>query len=175
MEQPSPNHTNPYAAPTADLSSVNRPASNDPLDNLASRGTRLGAALLDALIQGVIVLPIVYFAGFFEEMKTGQVSFSTTMILLLLGIAGYTLLNGYLLQKNGQTIGKKIVRIKIVNAQNEKPELLRILGLRFLPIQLLSQIPVVGSFLPLVDVLLIFREDCRCAHDLIAGTYVVNV
>jgi uncharacterized RDD family membrane protein YckC len=36
-------------------------------------------------------------------------------------------------------------------------------------------IPVIGGFLPLVDVLFIFRHDRRCIHDLLAGTNVVKV
>jgi uncharacterized RDD family membrane protein YckC len=36
-------------------------------------------------------------------------------------------------------------------------------------------LPFVGPLLSIVNVLLIFRDDRRCGHDLIAGTRVVKL
>ena len=36
-------------------------------------------------------------------------------------------------------------------------------------------IPVIGSFLGLLDVLFIFRQDRRCLHDMVAGTEVISL
>jgi hypothetical protein len=45
---------------------------------------------------------------------------------------------------------------------------------RYLPVQVVGSIPVLGMFASLVDVLFIFRDDRRCVHDLIAGTQVTK-
>ncbi len=47
------------------------------------------------------------------------------------------------------------------------------LGLRYLPTQVIVAIPVVGALYALVDALFIFGAEQRCLHDLIAGTKVV--
>ena len=93
----------------------------------------------------------------------------------LLGFLGFVLLHGYYLKIGGQTIGKKIVGIRIADLDNNIPTLAKILGLRYLPIQVVALIPIVGVLCTLADVLFIFRQDRRCIHDLIAGTRVVKV
>ena len=39
---------------------------------------------------------------------------------------------------------------------------------------LICMVPMVGGIYGIVDILLIFRADCRCIHDFIAGTRVVQ-
>ena len=46
--------------------------------------------------------------------------------------------------------------------------------MRYFPVQLVGNIPFIGPLLGIVNVLLIFRADRRCGHDLIAGTRVVR-
>jgi uncharacterized RDD family membrane protein YckC len=75
----------------------------------------------------------------------------------------------------GQTIGKKIVGIRIVDLDNNVPALAKILGLRYLPTRAAALIPIMGSIYSLVDALFIFFPNRRCLHDLIAGTKVVKV
>lgn len=53
------------------------------------------------------------------------------------------------------------------------PKLVTLLGLRYGVVGLVSLIPGVGGLFSIVDILLIFRADRRCAHDHIAGTKVV--
>ena len=40
--------------------------------------------------------------------------------------------------------------------------------------KLVGPIPYIGKFAGFVDILMIFRGDKRCAHDLAAGTQVVT-
>ena len=88
----------------------------------------------------------------------------------------FLLLNGYLLAKQGQTIGKKMVGTRIVsNADESLLSLGQVFGLRYLPMYLIALIPLVGNVVTLADCLFIFRKDKRCIHDIIAGTKVVNV
>jgi hypothetical protein len=42
-------------------------------------------------------------------------------------------------------------------------------------IQVLSLIPVAGNSIPMIDALMIFRENRHCLHDDFAGTKVIKV
>lgn len=89
----------------------------------------------------------------------------------------FLILHGYLLARNGQTIGKWVCGIRIVRADRSKASLWRILVLREMPFVLLAAIPVpyMFSVLAVVDALLIFRKSRQCLHDQIADTVVVYV
>lgn len=101
----------------------------------------------------------------------------TLVDIVLMAVAGwcaFLALNGYLLAKNGQTIGKLVTNTKIVDAgTGELVPFWRLLVLRYVLPGLAPLAPIVGPLLPLVDVAFIFRRDRRCIHDLIAGTRVV--
>lgn len=84
-------------------------------------------------------------------------------------------MNGYLLARRGQTIGKFTLGIRIVSHENNQLlALWKIFSLRYMPRSLLAVVPVVGQFLMIIDVLFIFRKDKRCVHDFIAGTKVIK-
>ncbi|NMU18787.1 RDD family protein, partial [Vibrio parahaemolyticus] len=96
-------------------------------------------------------------------------------LLMLYGWGVFLLCHGYLLYKNGQTFGKWVFDISIVKLDNSKIEFAPVLLKRYLPISLVTYLPVIGSFLPILDALFIFRKDRRCIHDFIAGTKVVQL
>ena len=164
---------NPYSPPEAQVSDV--PEVN--AGELASRWQRLGGSIVDGLIQSAFVLPVMYFAGTWGAALKGQkVTLTMTLVLAAYGVLVYLLVNGYFLKTRGQTVGKIAVGTRIVDVRSEQtPSLGKLLGLRFLPVALISQIPYVGSVLALVDSLFVFREDHRCLHDFLAGTKVVRV
>ena len=144
---------------------------------LASRWKRLGGALLDALITLAINFPVMFAAGIFAQivegktMTTGQIIF-----FFFFGLAVFLAVNGYLLARHGQTVGKRIVGTRIVDKDSGQIlPLGKVFALRYLPLSIVSQIPVLGGLLCSLDPLFIFREDKRCVHDLIAGTKVVDV
>lgn len=64
--------------------------------------------------------------------------------------------------------------IAIVDMQDKVPAFSRIIGIRYVPFQLAGSIPLI-TLIPLIDILLIFRTDRRCLHDMAAGTRVVDV
>ena len=77
-----------------------------------------------------------------------------------------------LLIKDGQTLGKKALRIRIVKMDTgENGGFVPNVLLRLIVNGLLGIIPLYG----LVDILFIFRGDRPCIHDMIAGTQVVEV
>lgn len=167
------NDNNPYAPPSAPVSD------SQVLDGgqeLAGRGTRLAAAIIDGIILALIVWPYAMSTDYWTRATQDQVGTSELLQLSLVSLIGFLVLHGYLLHKSGQTIGKRLLGIRIVSASDgQLVSLGKIFGLRYVPIQIAGVIPVVGQILPLLDVLFIFREDRRCLHDFIAGTKVVKV
>lgn len=143
---------------------------------LASHGKRLIGALLDSIIAMVITLPVMIFFGIFDQLSQGQqLTVSQHAFFFFFGLAVFLVVNGYLLAKHGQTVGKKLVGTRIIaNTDEGILSLGRVFGLRYLPLSLIAQVPFVGGLFCLVDVLFIFRKDRRCIHDLIAGSKVVN-
>ena len=97
------------------------------------------------------------------------------LISLILGQILYWIFNGKLFYKHGQSIGKKILDIKIVDLNNNLPKLSSSYGLRYIISGLFPFIPILGNFLGLIDILFIFRKDRRCIHDHIAGTKVIKI
>jgi uncharacterized RDD family membrane protein YckC len=85
----------------------------------------------------------------------------------------YPLVHGWLLKTRGQTVGKWLLGIRIVRTDSSPAGLARLLLLRWLPVCLAGLLPY-GAWVPLLDVLLIFRASRRCLHDQLAGTVVIR-
>lgn len=160
---------NPYQAPKSPVADKPEPGA------LAERGQRLGAAVIDGVIGLVFAIPIMWGLGIWEYAKEGSIPLSVTIMSIVLGLVMFLAAHGYFLRMNGQTIGKKLIGIRIADLDNRVPEFWRLIALRYLPIMVVSAVPILGNILIIVDVLFIFRSDRRCIHDLIAGTRVVRV
>ena len=157
---------NPYAAPSARIEQH-----NDATDGyvLASRGTRLGAYIVDAIVIGAWFIP-AYWAWLAPDADPPG---ALTWLLLLIGIAvfGYNLM---LLHQHGQSIAKRWMNIRIVRTDGSRAGLGRIFSLRMLVPGLIGMIPLIGSVFGLADALFIFGEERRTLHDRIADTIVVE-
>lgn len=167
------NNDNPFRAPSASVADI---PENGGLE-LAGRGHRFGAAMIDGLIAMLLGLPIAYAVGIigmanFMKGQSGH-SFMMSLEMGVLGFVIFILTQGYFLQKNGQTIGKKIVGIRIVDLDEKNPGIGTLLGRRYAPIFIAQIVPTIGPFLGMIDPMFIFRRDRRCIHDLIASTKVV--
>lgn len=162
---------NPYSPPSSQVSDAAEAAAGE----MASRKDRLLAAIVDAIILLVLVMPLTWMLGFWELAHSGGTpSFGMTLGSLALGFGAYVLVNGHLLARHGQTVGKRLLNIRIVSMQGETLPLGKLLLARQLPVQVVSVVPGIGGLLAIIDVLFIFRQDRRCIHDQIAGTKVVN-
>ena len=172
MSMPPPLPTvNPYAAPTARVL--------DPLQTgtqeLADRGTRLLAAIVDGLIYGVLVGAAAFSGALLAGGTSGrEVGGAVVVLTAGVGLIALIVINCVLLHRYGQTIAKRMFKIKIVRGDGSPCSLLRIIFARWLPVTLLGAIPLVGYIVSLLDPLLIFRDDYRCLHDQIADTVVVK-
>lgn len=159
---------NPYAPPDSDIG-VEAQA------GLASLGARLGGAIIDGLISGAVLFPILFLSGYWDIAMAGEEpGLAVNAGLAVLNFVLFLAVHGYLLANHGQTVGKRLAKTRIVSVDTD--EILpfgKVVGARYFPVMLVSQIPLVGQILSIIDVLFIFRSDRRCVHDMIAGTKVV--
>lgn len=158
-----------YAPPKADL------AIDTQNSYLASRWSRLFASLLDSLTIMAVTLPTMYFTGGFDQIVAGI----EPSILYNLSIAGlamfvFFIINANFLIKNGQTLGKKALGIKIVDLEGNLPTMKDHLLKRYATYFLPGQVPIAGQIFSFVNILFIFGKQKRCVHDLFAGTVVIN-
>ncbi|MCG7499648.1 RDD family protein [Vibrio sp. Of7-15] len=143
---------------------------------LASRWSRFWAGVIDFIVFITFIIPIFFYTDVGERMtSSGQVSPMETALFVVYSWLTYLLCNGYLLHKKGQTIGKNVFEIAIVDLDERLLGLPKLLVKRSLPMVILGYIPFIGSFMSLINILFIFRKDKRCLHDLIAGTKVIDV
>jgi uncharacterized RDD family membrane protein YckC len=169
---------NPFAPPeTADFVDENREGGPP----LAGLGARLGGAILDGLLLAPVTFGLMFaylsgqggFAALDQMSAVEQVKLN--LIVGVAGVAWYLVLNGYLLANKGQTVGKLVCRTRIVDAQTgQRVSFWRIILRRWLLIQLIVFIPIIGPLTNLVGILMIFRENRRCLHDVLADTKVVE-
>jgi uncharacterized RDD family membrane protein YckC len=135
---------------------------------LAGRGSRLMAALLDALFLGLSIVPGVLILS---TMGGSDGMNAIGLLGFIIGPAIFLVYTIRILVRDGQTLGKKVMKIRIVNYDDGgNPGFGRVIVMRGFVNGLLSNIP----FYALVDVLFIFGSEQRCLHDLIAKTKVVQ-
>ena len=177
---------NSYAPPKSDVADV---ATTDADSQKATRGSRFGASFIDGLILTIPFIPS-YFIAITSVMSHARMAGAGKMNPIALWAALFAaggwfyvgllatictaIITTVLVQRNGQTIGKKWVGIKVVRTDGSRATLGRIFGLRYLANTVLAMIPFFGSLYILVDSLFIFGEAKRCCHDYIADTIVVR-
>jgi uncharacterized RDD family membrane protein YckC len=135
---------------------------------LASRGSRLSAQFVDGLLFLLIYIPLVAAAATGAESEAAAAGSSMLMLLLFFGLGVVQI---FYLTRDGQTIGKKAVKIRIVRYDDGgNPGFVKAVLLRGIVNGFLGIIPLYAF----VDILFIFGAEQRCIHDLLAGTKVVN-
>jgi uncharacterized RDD family membrane protein YckC len=161
---------NPYRTPEAPHGF---PA--PPVLELAGCGERLAAAIFDSILGVLAALPGIVLIIAALNTSRREEDVIPGIIVLALGILGITAYQWYLLAVAGQTIGKRILRIRVArHPDGANPGFGRAVGLRIIVSGLPAAIPIIGSLYGLADVLLIFGEPRRCIHDYIASTVVVK-
>ena len=141
----------------------------------ADRSTRLAAVILDAVIAGCLVyLPLLLVIAA-EEAATAGSAAATAMMALggflsLGGLVTWIVLTIRYVSRNGQTIAKKMLGIKVVRTDGSPASLGRIFWLRNALNTLISVVPLYG----IVDIFFIFGDARQCLHDKLADTAVVK-
>ena len=157
---------------------------------LAERSQRFYAFVIDSLFSFSIsfLIPVIF----------SILSFDSNFLLALFSFFIVVSIQGYLLINTGQSIGKRLMKIRIVDAVTLGiPSIRKVFLIRYI---LVWQIPNLLSlfliqeedlilnsssdfsspenlislvaFIVLAQTLLIFKTDRRCGHDLISGTIV---
>lgn len=142
---------------------------------LASRSSRLGAAIIDAIVVMALMWlvsmttpwnPWAHSEGdFWWSFQTGDA---------LGGFVALIFAQGYLLATRAQTVGKLALGLRIVRADGSPASFGRLLGLRDGFGSLVNIVPALGLIYYFVDVLMIFHSSRRCLHDRIADTIVIK-
>ncbi|MBU2714117.1 RDD family protein [Zooshikella harenae] len=155
-----------YQAPGAELRENTLEASK-----LASISKRFWAMVIDKVILvGLIVLGVWLvdsYEYYWNDPDTVFLYYMCIVGSLLLGI------NTYLLSMRGQTIGKRILKISIVNYEDGGR--VNFLSLIFFRYILFWFGNAILGVLWLIDASFIFGHERRCLHDLAANTKVIDL
>ncbi|MSU50345.1 MAG: RDD family protein [Opitutus sp.] len=186
-----PGSVPPSLPPQAD-DDVSRPFEL-PEPELAHRGVRTVAALLNAFVYLVCTIPgsIAMSRKLIEQnpdLAKGIIPRIEDLDLTALaegvmwvwaGLLGAMFVQAILIALRGQNLGKLVFGGRVVSAADGEPVgfgrgvLLRF----FLPVAIVVMLNIafpLGCVFLLIDYCFMFREDQRCLHDLIAGTKVVR-
>ena len=159
------------AAPTQTMPDMRPPQHSAHQSELADRSTRLGACVLDFLIFLACLIPGLLVMS--ASDSDGGKGFGGA--LLAVGWLGLLVLQTVYLLKYGQSLGKRVLKIRIVRVSDERlPGFLKVVLLRLWVPSLVCGIPYAGAVFWLIDGLFILRDDKRCLHDLIAQTKVIK-
>lgn len=181
---------NPFAPPRAHV----QDHFNGPSEMVtATRMSRFLAVLVDispgfvigivAAVMAASMLPGV-FSGHFDPAAAGFAMVGLFALVVLVGLVAWLVWNIVLLYKYGQTIGKKVMGIRVVRMDGSRVTFARFFFLRWLAIGVIGWIVsavgiaihlrYLGNLISLVDALMIFGAAHRCLHDYIADTQVVT-
>lgn len=160
----------------------------------ASRRARLVAAAIDgafafAVLQGTSEIALLAIGAGTPQAPESYVLDRLVLQLTGLGaLLAVVFVQGALIARRGQSLGKLALRMRMVLADGRTAGLLRGFVMRTLPfwgilLAVRSVLPwryaetVGGSLIVMVllDLLLILGVTRRCAHDRIAGTHVVRL
>ncbi len=143
--------------------------------NLARRRDRFWASMIDALTIIPISFLLMYYSGFFDDIKSDVApSMLYTLTLSAITTAIFLLMHGKIMVRDGQTWGKKALNIKIVSVDGEHASISH-LAKRYGFYWAIPLIPFVGQFINLANILFIFSKSKRCLHDYVGETKVVRV
>src|SRR5262249_26278198 len=122
--------TNPYAPPQAMVVDI---VDTHETNVAADRGTRLGAAMLDGIVGGAMIYLPLLIGGLFTSPRASGAGVAAPELMLLFGFAGFvawSVLTYRYVKANGQTVGKKMLGIKVVRRDGSRASVARIFWLR---------------------------------------------
>lgn len=138
----------------------------------ATWGQRLGGFILDMLFIWLLSVPLGLLVLFLDELAIETQEMSMLIISLIIYMMGSFLIihfyYAYQLNKDGQTLGKRIAKVKCLDGETlETPSMMQGWG-RYLGYILSTIIFLMGFFMPL------WTKKSQALHDMMANTIVVR-
>ncbi|MCF6525590.1 RDD family protein [Streptomyces sp. JJ36] len=169
----------PYGSPYGDPYGGTAPGpgrygpGGDPLAGmppLASRGKRLLARIVDALIIGIPVAIVSGFGTGFDYEDTGAQWWPGGLYTLV-----YFVYEGLMLSHSGQTLGKRLLRVRVAMLLNGSVPAGSPAWIRAVVYHVPALVPCIGTLFWLVNVLFCTwdRPYRQCLHDKAGKTVVV--
>ncbi len=161
-------------------------ASNDEVYALAGIGSRILAVLVDQFLAMLCLVPLLSGIGFDFEKLSEVSGDPNAMMQLMDQIPQHLLLLSsllilalfcvqvFMLIKRGQTLGKLINGVRILDATTKKlPSITNLILLRTILTNVAYNLPVVGQFVLLADfIAMVIDKQRRSLHDRLAKTMV---
>ena len=151
---------------------------------LGGKVERLAAYIIDSLIAFLSMIPLGsqfftavndFSAGSIDSINSLTIENTNNFTLGIFLIILQFIIQGYLITTRGQSIGKIVMSLRIVNSiDGTNPGFIKAFLVRFILSQIITSIPYLGVIYFFADPLFIFRSDRRCIHDLMANTIVVE-
>jgi uncharacterized RDD family membrane protein YckC len=161
-----------YAPPRAHVEDVT--AAGNAIE-LAGRGRRLGASLIDLAIAFVVIVVLSRLTPWNPwSGAENRAVWGTDFVNTAVGFVIFAAVHGVLLARRGQTVGKMLLGMRITRTDGSAASLGRLLGLRYGVGYAILALPAFGQIYSVFDALLIFQTSRRCLHDQIADTIVVK-
>ena len=193
----SPHGASPFASAPATPTAPSHTASSAPVNlsktspaataPIASVGKRLLGALIDNLLMLLAMFPALRHLNAEIFAQQGQTAADLQALiektvpsnsLMLTGglMFGMLVLQGFLIITRGQSIGKIIMKTRIVDQTTRvKTGVMNSFVIRTLLINLGYNLPVVGLFVLLIDLgMMLFSEQRISLHDRLANTLVLE-
>jgi uncharacterized RDD family membrane protein YckC len=160
---------NPYATPQSFASRQSSVIESS--DLLASRGARLAASMIDGIAVLGLLVPALAGMFFLDADSAAATAGGLGVFVSVVAVLAFCVYQITMLVREGQTLGKKTMHIRIVNYDDGLvPSGTKLLVMRYFVNSALGNIP----FYTIVDLLFIFGNERRCIHDYLAGTKVVE-
>lgn len=76
--------------------------------------------MVDGFILMAIYMPVMYWSDFAGKMQRGEAGFMDELGLTVVALLAFLIPNGYLLATRGQSIGKLLAKIRIVDTETDE-------------------------------------------------------
>ncbi|MDP2228142.1 MAG: RDD family protein [Moraxellaceae bacterium] len=168
---------NPYAAPAAIVTDIISSADEQVL---ATRLQRLWASIIDSLILVAVCAALGGAIGFISAFNGGGVEWMEgegwryNLVTTVVAFVVYLALNISAMKSTGQTLGKRMIGIRVVQDSDGEQAPLPLLLKRCAILMLPGVVPVAGNIFSFANVVLIFRASHKCIHDDICATRVIK-
>jgi uncharacterized RDD family membrane protein YckC len=125
---------------------------------IASRWSRFWAFIIDAFVYAIFIIPVFLYSSLYDKFLLNEsIDLAEKVALIVYGWVVFFVCQGYLLHKRGQTIGKNLMDIAIVDMEGNQIGLLNIVGKRIIPMVAVAYIPFIGRFISMVLKLSLFQ------------------